>query len=863
MSRRSPGSKGRLPKTVLDWSIESILLHDDNDLFSRPFEFSIFKRHWKRLAEELMEFRVDHFRWSEPRRMVLPKDRVSFRKASQLDPLDSLVLTSIVRLLGNKVEKIRLPKSKVFSNRFDGKGTSLYGTQGGWESFWKKSATLANDAKFVARTDIADFYSHVPQAEIIRQLESCDSPERIIYAVREFLSKFSRDGRGVPIGPHPAHLLAELSLAGADRRLEAKGLKFIRYIDDYHVFCESEEGAQLALLELAELLSGEFGLSLNRVKTTVTPAAAFIAEAVQRAREGSVNVRERELLDVIKEVTDSDYDFVDLDKARENNPKAVSDEVVSEIILDCLDSDPVDYPKLAWILRRLSQIGAPGAIELVVDKFESFVPIIGEAARYLSLAGQNWSGEWEALGDRVLANAKRPISERSAYVEMVLYALFADQTNLDHANELLARFDNVHAPAKRELVLAAAANGLTEWLYSLRAQAVNFDPWLTRAYVHSLSHLSSKEAEECLASINVNPQSTDSILLADLTAERVDNVAGEREPRGPSWKAILQQISKSRKRFVEEQLDLLGDRLAAETYKQRDGQFLIATWNLRNFGGAAFGFGNRLPESLAYIARVILSFDFVAIQEVQNKELVDRLVCLLGADWDKVLCGEAVGVDGNHEMTAFLYRRTKATFLGYVEQLMLSRGQLILKKYQFARPPFLAEFKIGKWKLLTGSAHIYFGAQNGAKLDRRIAEIDTLAKLIVKRGTKTQAIPIILGDLNVVGPDHKTMEPLRKQRLALPDELLVPTNASGDKFFTQIAFLPTHDGPRITKSGVFKLFEIVFKDGDLDRYVLEMETSIAWDSKPNRSPGQDYQGFYKKWRTLQLSDHYPVWTDLG
>lgn len=105
---------------------------------------------------------------------------------------------------------------------------------------------------------------------------------------------------------------------------------------------------------------------------------------------------------------------------------------------DCLGTAPIDYPKKAWLLRRLSHIGAPGAIDLVVDDFDSFVPIVGEAARYLSLAGENWSGEWTELGDRILANAERPISRRSAYVEMVLYGLFAARGELDHFGDLVA-----------------------------------------------------------------------------------------------------------------------------------------------------------------------------------------------------------------------------------------------------------------------------------------------------------------------------------------------------------------------------------------------------------------------------------------
>jgi len=334
-------------------------------------------------------------------------------------------------------------------------------------------------------------------------------------------------------------------------------------------------------------------------------------------------------------------------------------------------------------------------------------------------------------------------------------------------------------------------------------------------------------------------------------------------------------------------LNELGTSLGAQIYEQRRGKYLIATWNLRNLGGGAFGFGDRLPESLVYIARVILSFDLIAIQEIQNREPVDRLLQLLGDDWQIAIGGEAIGPAGNKERTAFLYRKNLVKALGSYEEVKLKKSELILKKYQFARPPFLVEFQLGKWKILAASAHIYFGARSGMPLNQRVAEIAALAKKMVSMGEERGATPMLLGDFNVVAPNHKTMKPLEQSGLALPSDWLTPTNAGGDRYFTQIAFRPTHKGPRAEANGVFKVFDFVFRDGDYEKYEADMRRSIAWETKEakaakaskgakamkrtkngkapraNRSAKVEPFDFYKTWRTMQMSDHYPVWADLG
>ena len=103
--------------------------------------------------------------------------------------------------------------------------------------------------------------------------------------------------RGIPIGPHPSHLLAEASLMPIDELLVQRGFDFCRYVDDIHVFCENDERAQVALFAIAGALDQYHKLTPNRQKTQALPRAKFQALARTKADDQPISSTERSILD--------------------------------------------------------------------------------------------------------------------------------------------------------------------------------------------------------------------------------------------------------------------------------------------------------------------------------------------------------------------------------------------------------------------------------------------------------------------------------------------------------------------------------------------------------------------------------------
>jgi len=242
--------------------------------------------------------------------------------------------------------------------------------------------------------------------------------------------------------------------------------------------------------------------------------------------------------------------------------------------------------------------------------------------------------------------------------------------------------------------------------------------------------------------------------------------------------------------------------LAPLRAKRSDSTLLLATWNIRDFGAGRLNPSPRLPESFFYLAEIVSCFDLVALQEVNRKlEDFDRLVAILGPTWDYILTDATEGTAGNGERMAFLFRRDKVRFGKIAGEIVLPQGQTIVAEdavkpperaepdaggsgsgsgLQFARTPFLVAFQAGWFRFNLCTVHIYYGTENGAGLRRRIAEIKALVSFFAKRQdaenkglARLQSAQnyILLGDFNVVSPQHETMAALLEKGFTVPEQI--------------------------------------------------------------------------------------------
>lgn len=322
--------------------------------------------------------------------------------------------------------------------------------------------------------------------------------------------------------------------------------------------------------------------------------------------------------------------------------------------------------------------------------------------------------------------------------------------------------------------------------------------------------------------------------------------------------------------------------------KDSEDNLLLATWNVRDFGkrGTRRGWGPRLPETWFYIAEVISRFDFVAVQEINQLPEWQKVMRILGRNWDYIATEETDReLGGNGERMAFVYDRRKVSFQSIAgeivlpPQFLISRaeveisGKKVVAGNQFKRTPFLAMFQSGWLKFDICTVHLYYGAKSGEKLDQRVQEIATIAKYLGQRADRAlgnDRALIVLGDFNIVSPEHKTMKALTDNGFVVPKVLQESPTTGTKMHYDQIGFKTEpkvveyvesrSTDPLKRNAGVVPLFERVLTDHQFQTY-KDIVAAKSTKGK-NAANTEELRAAYKEWRTYQFSDHYPMWVRL-
>ncbi|GAB3194119.1 endonuclease/exonuclease/phosphatase family metal-dependent hydrolase [Pontibacter aydingkolensis] len=296
---------------------------------------------------------------------------------------------------------------------------------------------------------------------------------------------------------------------------------------------------------------------------------------------------------------------------------------------------------------------------------------------------------------------------------------------------------------------------------------------------------------------------------------------------------------------------------------------LLATWNIREFGKSKMGL--RTDEPLYYIAEIINSFDLVAVQEVRSDlRLLNKLMGILGGWWKVVHTDVTLGTRGHDERLTFLYDSRKLSFGGLAGEIVIppveENRKTLYPSNQLYRTPFLVGFKAGWFRFTICVTHIVYG-KSTRNDPNRVEEIRALADLLAGLAKDKDAWAknmILLGDFNIFKPGDKTMEQLLNAGFVIPKKLqTLPSNVYEDvekgKHYDQIAFISPQmeDKLELCKAGVFNYYNYVYRMEDEGGYGDTMGQKYKDREAAERSK------YYKNWRTFQMSDHLPMWIELG
>lgn len=479
-----------LSKDSLEWSIDFLEKHSDGDIFPKILEIAaIFakKDEFVQLAEgkPLTEFKP-----KPCRRFIVPKDEISYRQATQLYPQDSILLSALIYQFGQGIEDRRLPADQVFSYRFlPSPDEGLYSSRTAWNDFWTTAYQKARDSSVILICDIADFYNQIYHHTVENQLADSGFPNQAIKWVKMLLESTTAGvSRGVPIGPHAIHLIAEASLIPIDNSMKATGLDFIRYVDDIVIFCNSERDAKSALSLVASTLDKQQRLMLQKHKTKFYEPKEFQSYCKDMLEDRPIDENEDRLLGIIRRYTGGNpYLSITYNDIKPEDWEQFSDKIVSGIIKEYLSKDEIDYIRLRWFYRRLAQVGHPGALDVSIENISKLGPCLASICTYIASIQSIAPEQWKQLGEKLLHLLESEEISSNEFFRLSILSLFTKNEHINHFAPLSKKFQKSDPFARREIILSAIKNGAIDWLREQKESYPHMDPWQKMGFIYCVS----------------------------------------------------------------------------------------------------------------------------------------------------------------------------------------------------------------------------------------------------------------------------------------------------------------------------------------------------------------------------------------
>lgn len=246
---------------------------------------SLYENFSKRKPEDVKNVLKGYEPFSE--RLLVPTGSAGFRVVTKIHPFWNLYMNGLAIGLARSTVPHRSSRAQSYRFVDDDDSIDIFDRACSWRAFRISSvdaAESAGDGAVVVQTDISSFYERISHHHIENMITSMIG-EQCAAQVNALLSRFSA-GRSfaLPVGGQFSRIVAESFMLPIDQALDRRGVNWFRYVDDYVLVAPNYHAAHEHLAYLSKQLA-DFGLSLNRSKTTILRATAFVEYV--RAQLGS------------------------------------------------------------------------------------------------------------------------------------------------------------------------------------------------------------------------------------------------------------------------------------------------------------------------------------------------------------------------------------------------------------------------------------------------------------------------------------------------------------------------------------------------------------------------------------------------
>jgi len=505
----------KLTEAALDWALKHALTLGDTDIFPEIFEFQAISDDWANIKKSIQSTDILDWRVRPFRRCLVPKHRFGFRISTQLDPLDFLVFTALIIEIGKKLEAVRVPTidNIVHSYRFapspDG---HMFSDQYTYQSFQKASQAVCDkhNSSHVVIADIADFFPRLYTHRIDNALDSALGIGHMhAKALKDLIAHWAGSySYGIPVGSAASRLIAEVTIADIDQLLLSEGVTYIRYSDDFRIFCPSEAEAYKYLTLMARLLLDNHGLTLQQNKTKIISVDVFKKIYLKENEKRELETLSERFYNLLAAMGIQDtYEQIKYDSLPPQYQKAIDELNLENILHEQINEEEPDLSLLKFLLRRLGQIGDTDAVDLIFDNFNKFVPVIRETIEYLLKLHTLPLERKIKLGKKIINIYKDESSTAShlEYSRMYMLRPFALDGEWNSDEQYIRLYnDALDDFSKREILLAMGRSKKDFWFRSRKLYLDQMTHWLRRAFIYAASCLPADEYKHWIRGVGGN-----------------------------------------------------------------------------------------------------------------------------------------------------------------------------------------------------------------------------------------------------------------------------------------------------------------------------------------------------------------------
>lgn len=136
--------------------------------------------------------------------------------------------------------------------------------------------------QYIVDIDLKNFFDEVDHCLLLNLVYRKVKCKSTLMLIRKWLrvpmkinGKLHKRRKGVPQGSPISPLLSNILLHELDKELTAKGLKFVRYADDFSIYCKTRTQAEKVRREVTKFLMTKLKLTINEEKSGIKKPVQF------------------------------------------------------------------------------------------------------------------------------------------------------------------------------------------------------------------------------------------------------------------------------------------------------------------------------------------------------------------------------------------------------------------------------------------------------------------------------------------------------------------------------------------------------------------------------------------------------------